>query len=248
MSIPKLTTDLNIIQKLSDLPNSTEGLTAEQLKAKFDEGGLEIQRWVNEILIPAITAGNIPFPKDAGIDAETVEAAILAVRKQITDAASGAIVDGTVTKAKLAATLLERVYGGRSWISLNTPGITDNPDNDLPVGQIWLRPSFSVTNKDNGNWDVSGCEVTTQDGSYILHRVKDVTKEGIVLWGDNHTMLEYGITEENIIGYAARIFRGETELDCQSFRYRLYLWLWQFKAIRRVLLPIAYRLRKEKFT
>lgn len=168
MSIPKLTTDLNIIQKLSDLPNSTEGLTAEQLKAKFDEGGLEIQRWVNEILIPAITAGNIPFPKDAGIDAETVEAAILAVRKQITDAASGAIVDGTVTKAKLAATLLERVYGGRSWISLNTPGITDNPDNDLPVGQIWLRPAFSVTNKDNGNWDVSGCEVTTQDGSYIL--------------------------------------------------------------------------------
>ena len=85
-----------------------------------------------------------------------------------------------------------------------------------------------------------------QDGSFILHRVKDVTNEGIVLWGDNHTMLEYGITEKNIIGYAARIFRGETELDCQGFGYRLYLWLWQFKVIRRVLLPIAYRLRKEK--
>ena len=87
-----------------------------------------------------------------------------------------------------------------------------------------------------------------QDGSFILHRVKEVTNEGIVLWGDNHTMLEYGITEENIIGYAARIFRGETELDCQGFGYRMYLWLWQFKAIRRVLLPIAYRLRKEKNT
>lgn len=87
-----------------------------------------------------------------------------------------------------------------------------------------------------------------QDGSFILHRVKEVTNEGIVLWGDNHTMLEYGITEENIIGYAARIFRGDKELDCQSLWYRLYLWLWQFKAIRRVLLPIAYRLRKEKNT
>ena len=87
-----------------------------------------------------------------------------------------------------------------------------------------------------------------QDGSYILHRVKEVTKEGIVLWGDNHTMLEYGITEKNIIGHAARIFRGETELDCQSFRYRLYLWLWQFKAIRNLVLPIAYHLRKEKST
>ena len=87
-----------------------------------------------------------------------------------------------------------------------------------------------------------------QDGSYILHRVKEITDKGLILWGDNHTMLEYGITEENIIGYAARIFRGETELDCQSFRYRLYLRLWQFKAIRRVFLPIAYRLRKEKNT
>ena len=87
-----------------------------------------------------------------------------------------------------------------------------------------------------------------QDGSYILHRVKEVTKDGLVLWGDNHTMLEYGITEKNIIGYAARIFRGETELDCQSLRYRLYLWLWQFEAIRDFVLPIAYHLRKEKNT
>ena len=87
-----------------------------------------------------------------------------------------------------------------------------------------------------------------QDGSYILHRVKKVTSDGLAMWGDNHTMLEYGVTEDMIIGYAARIFRGETELDCQSFRYRLYLWLWQFKAIRNLVLPIAYHLRKEKST
>ena len=43
MSIPKMTNDLAVIQKLSDLPNSTEGLTADQLKAKFDEAALEIQ-------------------------------------------------------------------------------------------------------------------------------------------------------------------------------------------------------------
>ena len=87
-----------------------------------------------------------------------------------------------------------------------------------------------------------------RDGSYILHRVKEVTKDGLVLWGDNHTMLEYGVCDDMIIGYAARIFRGEYELDCQSFRYRLYLWLWQFKAIRSLVLPIAYHLRKEKST
>ena len=87
-----------------------------------------------------------------------------------------------------------------------------------------------------------------QDGSYILHRVKEVTDKGLILWGDNHTMLEFGVTDDMIIGYAARIFRGETELDCKSLPYRVYLWLWQFKAIRSLLLPIAYHLRKEKNT
>ena len=80
------------------------------------------------------------------------------------------------------------------------------------------------------------------DGSYILHRVKAVTPNGLILWGDNQSMLEYGITEKNIIGYAARIFRGEKELDCHSFTYRVYLWLWQFKVIRSLVLRIAYHL------
>ena len=84
-----------------------------------------------------------------------------------------------------------------------------------------------------------------KDGSYILHRVKKVTSNGLIMWGDNHIMLEYGVTNDMIIGYAARIFRGETELDCQSIRYRMFLWLWQFKAIRRIILPFAYFLRKE---
>lgn len=87
-----------------------------------------------------------------------------------------------------------------------------------------------------------------RDGSYILHRVREVTSEGLIMWGDNQTMLEYGVTEDMIIGYAARIFRDDHELDCRSLRYRLYLRLWQFKAVRRLYLHIAYHLRKEKNT
>jgi len=83
------------------------------------------------------------------------------------------------------------------------------------------------------------------DGSYILHRVKEVTPKGLTMWGDNHTMLEFGVTDDRIIGYAARVFRDEKELNCRSFPYRFYLWLWQFEAIRRLVLPIAYHLRKE---
>ena len=55
-----------------------------------------------------------------------------------------------------------------------------------------------------------------RDGHYVLHRVKEVTPAGLVLWGDNQTILEYGVTEDQIIGYAARIFRKEHEISCRS--------------------------------
>ena len=39
MAIPEFTYDMDIISKLDDEPNDAGGLTAAQLKAKFDEGG-----------------------------------------------------------------------------------------------------------------------------------------------------------------------------------------------------------------
>lgn len=83
-----------------------------------------------------------------------------------------------------------------------------------------------------------------REGSYVLHRVKEVTPQGLTMWGDNQHMLEHGVTEDQIIGYAARVFRGEKEVNYQSRRYRAYLWLWQFWAVRRIVLPIIYRLRR----
>lgn len=81
------------------------------------------------------------------------------------------------------------------------------------------------------------------DGSYVLHRLKDVSSTGLVIWGDNQYELETGVSNDQIIGYAARVFRGDRELDLQSRFYHAYLWLWSFRWLRRVLLPVIYRLR-----
>ena len=51
MKIPELKDDLNIISKLGDNPGADNGLTAEGLKAKFDEGSLTIQQYINSVLI-----------------------------------------------------------------------------------------------------------------------------------------------------------------------------------------------------
>lgn len=165
MSIPKLTKDLAVIQKLSDLPNSTEGLTAQQLKEKFDESGLTIQQWINEVFVPALTAENIPYAGSSELNADTVQAAVELVHSQIRDAASGAIPNGSVTAEKLSANLLERVFGGKPWVSMETPDNTDNKGTDFPVGQIWLRPAFAVTNAAVTSWATSGCSTTVSENN-----------------------------------------------------------------------------------
>jgi hypothetical protein len=79
MSISELTNDLSIIASLDDEPNDEGGLTAAELKAKFDEGGITIKTYINDTLIPGIedeintkvaaaelASGNIPVGGSTG--------------------------------------------------------------------------------------------------------------------------------------------------------------------------------------
>lgn len=169
MAIPKMTDDLAVIQKLSDLPNTEDGLTADELKEKFDEAALAIQTYLNKRLVPAVQAENIPFTETSAIRAATIQTAIENVQAQIVNASEGNITNGSVTKEKLAAALLERVYGGLAWVSAETPGAKDNPAADFPIGQSWLRPSFTVSNLINAaSWTGTGCDVEVNGANVKL--------------------------------------------------------------------------------
>lgn len=54
MSLTRFTKDMSIIQQLDDEPNDVGGLSAAELKAKFDEGGEALKTWLNETLLPAL--------------------------------------------------------------------------------------------------------------------------------------------------------------------------------------------------
>lgn len=107
MSITKLEQDMAIIQKLDDEPNDVGGLTAAELKAKFDEAGETIKTYINEKLIPSTTAENIPFAETPEIPADTVQGAVEAVQKQLGEAVMGQVPDGSITPEKLAPETLE---------------------------------------------------------------------------------------------------------------------------------------------
>ena len=76
--IPELDDDLDIIQKLDDEPNDVGGLTAAQLKAKFDEGPNAIKRYINDELLPAIS--DTVAEADVRAEAEATRVAAEAAR------------------------------------------------------------------------------------------------------------------------------------------------------------------------
>lgn len=50
MALSKFEKDMNIVAALDDEPNDVGGLTAAELKAKFDEGGNAVKKYLNETL------------------------------------------------------------------------------------------------------------------------------------------------------------------------------------------------------
>jgi len=51
MALTQFTEDTGIIAALSNTPNSSDGLTATQLKAKFDENSANLKTYINDTLI-----------------------------------------------------------------------------------------------------------------------------------------------------------------------------------------------------
>lgn len=81
MSLPKMTTAVDNISKLDTRPNAVNGLTADELKAKFDKAPEDIKRFLNEVLIPALDGAITPdalgaVPETRRVNGKTLAADI----------------------------------------------------------------------------------------------------------------------------------------------------------------------------
>ena len=54
MALETMKESVKIIQSLSDYPNQEEGLTAQEMKEKFDEAGVRLQQYLNGSVVPAL--------------------------------------------------------------------------------------------------------------------------------------------------------------------------------------------------
>lgn len=96
------------ISALADRP----ALSAEDLKAYFDANPLQLMHAHNALaqaLSDTAGAKQIGFTGTAGVSASNVQQAIEQVQQQLSDLALGSVPDGSITTAKLAASLQQQI-------------------------------------------------------------------------------------------------------------------------------------------
>ncbi|MCI9359351.1 MAG: hypothetical protein HFG65_00095 [Hungatella sp.] len=82
--------------------------------------------------------------------------------------------------------------------------------------------------------------------AYVLHRIVRVLPESYIICGDNCMELEYGITDEQIIGVLTGFYRDDKMADINGFLYGIYVRVWCFLyPIRRLGKRIKLAVRKK---
>lgn len=84
-----------------------------------------------------------------------------------------------------------------------------------------------------------------EDGSYVLHRVVGRGKLGFKLCGDNQTIVEYPVKQEDVIAVMTSFERNGREVNARRLWYRMYSFFWCISIpLRPPVFKIAYKLKK----
>ena len=200
MALPRLTTDLDVIQKLDNEPNDVGGLSADELKAKFDEAPNAVKTWLNDTLLPFLegknAAKNIGVDTIDGLDTATnVQDAIAGAIGLIQQASEGQVLDGSITTAKLAAlavTTAKIDAGAVTDAKLADGAVVDGKVGAAAVGTTNLKDSAVTTAK-------------LADGAVTAGKLAEGAITGAAIGAgsvNSEKLGQYAVTAEKISGTA----------------------------------------------
>lgn len=98
MALTKLNDDLNVVQGLDNEPNDVGGLSADELKAKFDAAPNIIKEYINEQLVPEVESKLEEINKTK------------ATKDELAGVVLGQIPDGSLTLSKMAQEFFDNYY------------------------------------------------------------------------------------------------------------------------------------------
>ena len=114
--IPRVIEELGTVSTLDDRPNDTGGLTAAELKAKFDADSGALKEYVNDVLIPflegASAAESLGIATISGFSAHNIQTALEEIIVAMQEITQGSVANGSITLAKLAAEVTAVALGG----------------------------------------------------------------------------------------------------------------------------------------
>ena len=135
MDFTPLEKDMNIISALDDEPNDVGGLTATELKAKFDEGGNAIKDYLNNTVIPEV---KVALGDKAGKD-------------ELQGLVLGQIPDGTITEDKLSEELKEQIGSMAPASDVFTKEETLSPETAALYGLTWKEITVDLSAVSEGD-------------------------------------------------------------------------------------------------
>ena len=81
-----------------------------------------------------------------------------------------------------------------------------------------------------------------ESGELVMHRVMEVCSDSYTMCGDHQTVLEYGITDEQIVAVMKGFYRDEKYISADNKFYRHYcnFWCRSLKRRRTILVLVSY--------
>ena len=167
--IPRVTDELGTVSTLDDRPNDTGGLTAAELKAKFDADAGALKDYVNDVLIPflegASAAASLGITTIPGFSADNIQTALEEIIGAMQGITQGSVADGSITLAKLAAEVTAIALGGAA--ASHTHGAGDIASGTLEFSRIPVLDASKLDAGSVGSSQLASSAVTTQ-------KIKDV--------------------------------------------------------------------------
>ena len=162
--IPRVTDELGTVSTLDDRPNDTSGLTAAELKAKFDADSGTLKTYLNDVLIPFLegmkAAASLGITTIPGFSAGDVQTALEQIVQAMQDVTQGSVTDGSITLLKLAAEVTAVALGGAA--ASHTHGAGDINSGVLNAARIPVLDGTKLGAGSVGTAQLGAAVVTTE--------------------------------------------------------------------------------------
>ena len=198
--IPRVTDELGTVSTLDDRPNDTGGLTAAELKAKFDADAGTLKDYVNDVFIPflegASAAASLGITTIPGFSADNIQTALEQIVQAMQDVTQGSVTDGSITLAKLATEVTAVALGGAA--ASHTHGAGDINSGVLDAARIPVLDGTKLGTGSVGTAQLGAAVVTAEKLATLAVLAQHIANGAVT----TQKLAEGAVTAEKIAALA----------------------------------------------